>query len=147
MVVFQQSPPGQVRADIPEQNYGGNVQIFCMLPKASASEIPTWKWVHWNAIGSYIFCQFIAFYSGTPWNIPIASRNLKGFPVRLGGTPTRQTSASVSTELSTTAGQSAECAKHWFNSLNSKRILLGSQLISRCYGTSGSLQEWMLGFE
>ena len=24
----------QVRADIPEQNYGGNVQIYCMLPKA-----------------------------------------------------------------------------------------------------------------
>eukprot|EP00435_Cladocopium_sp_Y103_P047816 s466_g14.t1 len=27
----------KVRADIPEQNYGGNVQIFCMLPKTSAS--------------------------------------------------------------------------------------------------------------
>ena len=25
----------QVRADIPEQNYGGNVQIYCMLPKDS----------------------------------------------------------------------------------------------------------------
>ena len=24
----------QVRADIPESNYGGNVQISCMLPKA-----------------------------------------------------------------------------------------------------------------
>lgn len=27
----------KVRADIPEQNYGGNVQITCMLPKATAS--------------------------------------------------------------------------------------------------------------
>lgn len=27
----------KVRADIPEQNYGGNVQIFCMLPKSTAS--------------------------------------------------------------------------------------------------------------
>merc|ERR1712048_1523939 len=27
----------KVRADIPEQNYGGNVQISCMLPKGTAS--------------------------------------------------------------------------------------------------------------
>merc|ERR1711972_283852 len=27
----------KVRADMPEQNYGGNVQISCMLPKATAS--------------------------------------------------------------------------------------------------------------
>merc|ERR1719237_1334388 len=27
----------KVRADIPEQNYGGNVAISCMLPKGSAS--------------------------------------------------------------------------------------------------------------
>lgn len=27
----------KVRADIPEQNYGGNVQISCMLPKSTAS--------------------------------------------------------------------------------------------------------------
>lgn len=27
----------KVRADIPEQNYGGNVQVSCMLPKAAAS--------------------------------------------------------------------------------------------------------------
>jgi len=27
----------KVRADVPEQNYGGNVQISCMLPKATAS--------------------------------------------------------------------------------------------------------------
>jgi len=27
----------KVRADIPEQNYGGNVQITCMLPKSAAS--------------------------------------------------------------------------------------------------------------
>eukprot|EP00929_Paragymnodinium_shiwhaense_P111855 TRINITY_DN80146_c0_g1_i1.p2 TRINITY_DN80146_c0_g1~~TRINITY_DN80146_c0_g1_i1.p2 ORF type:complete len:443 (+),score=86.20 TRINITY_DN80146_c0_g1_i1:149-1477(+) len=40
--VEQQSPHKleitiKVRADIPEQNYGGNVQISCMLPKATAS--------------------------------------------------------------------------------------------------------------
>ena len=36
MVNFKEDAPiaSQVRADIPEQNYGGNVQIFCMLPKA-----------------------------------------------------------------------------------------------------------------
>jgi len=27
----------KVRADIPDQNYGGNVQVTCMLPKSSAS--------------------------------------------------------------------------------------------------------------
>merc|ERR1712151_1479042 len=27
----------KVRADVPDQNYGGNVQISCMLPKATAS--------------------------------------------------------------------------------------------------------------
>lgn len=27
----------KVRADVPEQNYGGNVQIFCLLPKSTAS--------------------------------------------------------------------------------------------------------------
>jgi hypothetical protein len=34
--IFKEHTPiaSQVRADIPEQNYGGNVQIFCMLPKA-----------------------------------------------------------------------------------------------------------------
>jgi AP-4 complex subunit mu-1 len=40
--VEQQSPHRievliKVRADIPEQNYGGNVQISCMLPKSTAS--------------------------------------------------------------------------------------------------------------
>eukprot|EP00747_Dinoflagellata_sp_TGD_P071407 gnl/TRDRNA2_/TRDRNA2_157018_c0_seq1.p1 gnl/TRDRNA2_/TRDRNA2_157018_c0~~gnl/TRDRNA2_/TRDRNA2_157018_c0_seq1.p1 ORF type:complete len:442 (+),score=90.81 gnl/TRDRNA2_/TRDRNA2_157018_c0_seq1:80-1405(+) len=40
--VEQQSPHKleitiKVRADIPEQNYGGNVQISCMLPKSTAS--------------------------------------------------------------------------------------------------------------
>uniref|UniRef100_A0A7S2NIW1 MHD domain-containing protein n=1 Tax=Zooxanthella nutricula TaxID=1333877 RepID=A0A7S2NIW1_9DINO len=41
-VVEQQTPHKleviiKVRADVPEQNYGGNVQVSCMLPKGTAS--------------------------------------------------------------------------------------------------------------
>merc|ERR1711976_761512 len=40
--VEQQSPSRieisiKVRADIPEQNYGGNVQVSCVLPKSTAT--------------------------------------------------------------------------------------------------------------
>ena len=40
----------QVRADIPEQNYGGNVQIYCMLPKAGPKKSTKHVGKHWKQI-------------------------------------------------------------------------------------------------
>lgn len=55
-------PVWQVRADIPEQNYGGNVQIYCMLPKAGP-KLCTKHW--WNplaiSIGKHCWMCFLCF--------------------------------------------------------------------------------------
>ena len=55
----------QVRADIPEQNYGGNVQIYCMLPKAGPMHkaykalMESFKSnFNWKASKFCVFCVF-----------------------------------------------------------------------------------------
>ena len=144
----------QVRADIPEQNYGGNVQIYCMLPKAGPKKSMHTKhwWNLWNALQIFkkqiggkdwkskclqsslclqsvcnvlscfvMFCIVLSL-SVLHWkSLEIWQRSslssLSSVHVAHRAT-SRETSASVSTELSSTAGQSAECAEWKVKDIN-----------------------------